>query len=74
MSRSSKIFALALAASTAAIILPAHAYKPGFEKPPKCTVKKVCVQFQKHCVRAPGPQIATCKQICMKWQETKICD
>jgi len=75
MSRSTILFALAFAASTAAIILPAHALKPGGEKPAKpCTVKKICVQFQKHCWRAPGPEIAACKQVCMKWQETKICD
>ncbi len=65
MSRSATLFALAFAASTAAIVLPAHALKPGFEKPPKCTVKKICVQ---------GHPTRSGAWACTKYKEVKMCD
>ena len=68
MVRSSTLFALAVVASTAAIILPAHAYKPGFEKLPKCIVKKYCQQHV-WCNRQPQ---SLCP--CAKWKEAKTCD
>ena len=65
MFRSAGLFALAFAASTTAIVLPAQALKPGFEKPPKpCSVKKVCVQ---------GHPTRTKSWWCTKWKEMKIC-
>jgi len=66
MFRSATLFALAFAASTAAIVQPAHSLKPGFEKPTKtCTVKKICVQG--HPLRSGGWG-------CTKYKEVKICD
>jgi hypothetical protein len=66
MSRSTGLFALAFAASTAAIVLPAHALKPDGEKPTKnCTVKKICVQ---------GHPTRSGAWACTKYKEVKICN
>jgi hypothetical protein len=61
---------LAIATSTVAGVLPAHALKPGFEKSNKtCAVKKICQQYY-YGHRPPGVK----NSFCVKWKEIKICD
>ena len=61
---------LAIATSTIAGVLPAHALKPGFEKPTKpCTVKKLCQQYY-YGHRPRGVK----NSHCVKWKEIKICN